>query len=208
MKREENARRGQDEARSNQAHKMFERSFYDVKTSGYKGIEDKETQVKGVDAIFTYDGEEYLCDEKAAVNYAGKNLQTFSLELGFIDRGNNWKSGWFVNDGNLTNSYLFAWFDNDTFEIALVRKQDIEKYLDNIGWHKGNLVRKEQLMREGKNTATGNIWTNGCKFSFSERLPEKPINILVPRSELVRISVFTGRFQYDEMDKEILGINI
>ena len=62
LKREENQRRLQDEKRSNQAHKMFERVFYGPETVDYKDITDKETQVKGVDAIFTYNGQTYHCD--------------------------------------------------------------------------------------------------------------------------------------------------
>lgn len=206
--REENKRRRSDETRSDHAHKMLERSFYGPETTDCHGIQDKETQVRGVDTIFTYNGREYNCDEKAAVNYVAKNLQTFSLELSFIDRTNKKVSGWFLKEDSLTDSYIFMWFDKDSYEMALVEKERINEYLESIGWNKDKLRRKSELIREGKDENFGNIKKNGCKFSFSnyDWMPERPINVLVPREKLVKMAVYTKKFPYGEEDKKVFGL--
>ena len=188
---------------------MLERVFYIPKTTDYRGIYDKETQVRGVDAIFTYMGHEYNCDEKAAVNYVAKNLQTFSLELSFIDRANNKTDGWFLKDDSMTDSYIFVWFDKDSYEMVLVEKKRIKEYLESLGWNKDKLHRKSELIREGKDENFGNIKKNGCKFSFSnyDWMPERPINVLVPREKLVKMAVFSKKFKYEKEDKIIFGLS-
>ena len=205
MRREENKRRGQDEIRSDQAHKMFERSFYGPQTTEYKGIDDKETQVRGVDSIFTYNGQKYHCDEKAAVNYVGKHLPTFSMELTFIDRANKLADGWFVKENSKTDAYLFMWLD-ENYEIALVRKEDIENYLERCGWDIDKLYRKAEKIRYEDDRQFGFLNENGCKFTFSDWMPEEPVNVLVPRKELVRMAIYTNKFPYEDEDKKVFGI--
>lgn len=188
---------------------MLERSFYGPETTGYHGIHDKETQVRGVDAIFTYKGCEYNCDEKAAVNYVARGLQTFSLELSFIGRANKKVVGWFLKDDSLTDSYIFVWFDKDSYEMALVEKKRINEYLESLGWDKNKLHIKDKLIREGRDRNFGNIKEKGCKFSFSnyDWMPEKPINVLVPRDKLIEMAEYTKRWPYEEKDKIIFGLN-
>ena len=209
MVREETKRRRSDETRSDHAHKMLERVFYIPKTTSYHGIHDKETQVRGVDTIFTYNGRECNCDEKAAVNYVAKSLQTFSLELSFIDRTNKQVAGWFLKDDSLTDSYIFVWFDKDSYEMALVEKKRINEYLESLGWNKDKLHRKSELIREGKDENFGNIKKNGCKFSFSnyDWMPERPINVLVPRDKLLEMALFTKKAPYEKEDKIIFGLS-
>lgn len=207
MKRKENERRGQDERKSDHAHKMLERVFYLPETTDYKGVDDTETQVKGVDSIFTYNGKTYYCDEKAPVNWVQKNLNTFCMELSFIDRSNTLVDGWFIKEGSETDSYLCMWFDDD-FEIALVNKADVRSYLEKLGWNVDKLLRKAHKIRYENDRKFGFVNENGCKFSYSnyDWMPEKPINVLVPRSELVKMAVYTNRFQYEEEDKKVLGV--
>lgn len=203
--REENKRRKSDETRSDQAHKMFERVFYGPETTDYKDIKDKETQVKGVDSIFTYNGRTYHCDEKAAVNWVGKHLKSFSMELTFIDRADKLADGWFVKESSKTDSYLFMWLD-DVYEIALVMKQDIENYLERLGWNTDKLCKKAEKIRYGNDRKFGDLYENKCKFSFSYKIPEEPVNVLVPRKELVRMAVYTKKFPYEEEDKKVFGL--
>ena len=206
--RKENKRRHSDETRSDHAHKMLERVFYGPETVGYHGVYDKETQVKGVDSIFSYNGKEYYCDEKAAVNYVAKGLHTFSLELTFTDRANKTVTGWLLKEDNTTDSYIFMWFDEYDYEIALVEKSKIIEYLNSLGWDKDKLLKKADLIRKGDGGYLGNIMKNGCRFSFSnyDWMPEKPINVLVPREKLVNMAVFYKKFKYEEEDKIIFGL--
>lgn len=152
-------------------------------------------QIKGIDTLFFHNGKKYKCDEKAALDYINKDykLSTFCLELSFLNRKDELMEGWFTNDKNDTNSYLFVWVDkakNDIItsvddileaEISLVWKQDIYDYFNSLGWTKDKLREKARRIRSGEDTNFGNYNENGCKFSFAQYLPEKPINILLKR---------------------------
>lgn len=73
-----------------------------------KHIKDEETQKQGIDVQYIRDGESYLIDEKAKLDYFNKKVQkeTFTLELLNSASGN---IGWFLNDALKTNHYMFIW---------------------------------------------------------------------------------------------------
>lgn len=163
-------------------------NLYYKKYEDFERVFDRERQVKGIDVIFIRDGVEYKCDEKAAVRW--RNLQTFSFELSFIDRRGDIVDGWFVSDRCENNSYLLIWLDQnddkETMEAALVMKDKIMRHLENLGWTKDKLMEKESQIRanDGIGINFGNIRKNGCKFAFSTKLVEKPVNVLLPREVL------------------------
>ena len=70
--------RKEDEKCADIVSKFLEKHFYN-KVENYEKIDDKEQQVKGVDVIFILNGKQYVCDEKAAIRYVNKNLQTFAI---------------------------------------------------------------------------------------------------------------------------------
>jgi len=177
-------------------HDFLKKHFYtDVKN--LIEVNEKNTQLKGIDTIFEYNGFEYKCDEKAALDFTneqkGRKLNTFCLELSFLSRRDYRMDGWFVNERLENNSYLFVWVDKSDenvihnaseireAEIALVLKQDIYDYLYTIGWTIPLLKVKDERIRSGTDKNFGNINENGCKFAFSPYLSEKPINILLSR---------------------------
>lgn len=177
-------------------HDFLKKHFYtDVKN--LIEVNEKNTQLKGIDTIFEYNGFEYKCDEKAALDFTneqkGRKLNTFCLELSFLSRSDYRMEGWFVNESLENNSYLFVWVDKSDenvihnaseireAEIALVLKQDIYDYLYTIGWTIPLLKVKDERIRSGTDKNFGSINENGCKFAFSPYLSEKPINILLSR---------------------------
>jgi hypothetical protein len=180
--------------------------FYNT-TKEFSRIYDKMEQFKGIDTTFIFNNEKYICDEKAAIRYVNKHLGTFSLELSFLNRKGIETIGWFLDDTKVNNSYLFCWIDkaekniltdiNDIkeLEIALVKKDKINNFLDEIGWNKQNLLIKCQNIRTNPNEYLGNFYKNGCKFSKSFQLVEKPINILIKRDKLIELSDFTKIFR-------------
>ena len=107
--------------------------------------------------------------------------------------------GWFVNDKCENDSYLFIWIDDhgdgEKVEAALVRKKSLMNYIESIGWTKEKMKEKSQQIREqdGIGINFGNLKKNGCKFSFSKKLVEKPINILLPRETLINLADFVFR---------------
>lgn len=207
MARNQNKER-QDKRGENIVHNFLEREFY-PRTTNYRYACDKATQLQGIDTVFSYNGIEYRCDEKASVDYVNKNLQTFCLELSCLDRNNRLMDGWFVNENNTNNSYMFVWVDKAVsnrinsiedfteVEYMLVLKQDIIDYLSSIGWAHESLQNKAERIRFCEDRNFGVISINGCKFTFSERLPEKPINVLLSR-DIYRNMPHTACFKYIE----------
>ena len=61
-------------------------------------------------------------------------------------------------------------------------------YLESLGWDVDKLLIKDERIRDGIDDNLGDIKKNGCKFSYSERLFEKPINILLPKQAYIKIA--------------------
>ena len=193
--------RNEKETQDKNGEKITQDFLNDVFYNGKSGFlcHDKERQLKGIDSIFYTDGYkqgfEYKCDEKVALDYVNKEykLSTFCLELSFLNRKDELMEGWFTNDKMENNCYLFVWVDkakNDVLtcaddileaEISLVLKQDIYDYFNSLGWTKEKLREKARRIRSGEDNNFGNYKENGCKFSFAQYLPEKPINVLLKR---------------------------
>ena len=197
--------RKEDEKCSDIVSSFLDEHFY--KKCGYfERIVDKNNQIKGIDVIFELNNIKYVCDEKAAIRYVNKKLKTFSMELSFIDKGGNLHDGWLLDEEKVNDSFLFIWIDKakhdiltsvediQELEIALVYKNDIIKYLDKLGWDEEHLIRKSDLVREDENEYCGDLYKNGCKFVCSRFLYEKPVNVLIKREILKKISVFNKKF--------------
>lgn len=199
--------RKQDEQAANAVAESLDNNFY-IYTENFNRVYDKNRQVVGVDTEFDYAGYHYVCDEKAAIRYANKQLNTYSLELSTLNKRGVEIPGWFVNSNMINNSYLFVWLnkvdsiiekgsftskDIKEYEVALVTKQNLFDYLDSVGMSKYEMQQVCYEIRNGEDIDMGNIHKNGYKLSYSEQLFEKPINILVPRTVLRDISDVTKR---------------
>lgn len=196
-KREQSTLRSEDVRLSDKVYEFLDKNFYNTEVTNFERVTDKLRQVSGIDVIFDIGDKHYIADEKAAVRY--RNLKTYTLELSFINKNNETQDGWLINEGQVNNSYVFVWIDKDEFEqesvtAAVIMKDKILDYLKNKGWTKENLVKKMNYIREGKQTYTGDIYQDGCKFIFSKQLVEQPINIQLPRSVYMKLAdkVWTG----------------
>lgn len=180
-------------------------NFYSKYANDYQIITDKNKQVKGVDSIFKYNDYNYICDEKSAIRYINKNLQTFCFELSFIDKSNAIHDGWLFDTNKINNSFLIIWLDKcknnclktkddiNEIQIALIKKYNIIIYLNTLNWTIDKIKNKDNKIRTNKSEFLGNIFDNKIKFSFSKQLVEKPINILIPRTKLLEISDFNAK---------------
>lgn len=194
MLRQESALRSEDVALSNNIYDFLDNNFYTPENvTSFERVLDKQRQVKGVDVIFTMNGKQYVADEKAAVRY--RNLKTYSLELSFINRANEVQDGWLIKEGQINNAYVFTWIDEDehtgkeSVTLAVVTKEKLQKHLDSLGWTKENLIKKSKLIRESTGYVhMGNMYHDNCKFTYSEKYVEKPINILLPRDAYMKIA--------------------
>lgn len=175
---------------------------YFYKKIGYtwrERVTDRERQVKGLDVILKRDGKVYNIDEKAAIRYTN-GLKTFALELSFLNRKGNRVDGWLIDEKKVNDYFVFVWINKiegelienvDSFkevEVALVSKEKIMIYLESLGWDVDKLLIKDERIRDGIDDNLGDIKKNGCKFSYSERLFEKPINILLPKQAYIKIA--------------------
>lgn len=182
---------------------------YFYKEIGYSWRErvlDRERQVKGLDVILKRDGAEYGIDEKAAIRYTN-GLNTFALELSFLDRSGKRRDGWLIDEKKINDYFVFVWINKidgelieniDTFkdvDVALVSKEKIILHLESLGWDVDKLLLKDERIRDGIDDNFGNIKKNGCKFSYSEKLFEKPINILLPKETYLNISEIHRRIK-------------
>jgi hypothetical protein len=179
---------------------FLDEHFY--KKIGYtwrERVTDRERQVKGLDVIIKRDGKVYNIDEKAAIRYTN-GLKTFALELSFLNRKGDRVDGWLIDEKKVNDYFVFVWINKiegelienvDSFkevEVALVSKEKIMIYLESLGWDVDKLLIKDERIRDGIDDNLGDIKKNGCKFSYSERLFEKPINILLPKQAYIKIA--------------------
>ena len=200
-------RRKIDENNERIVAEFLKKEFYDKYTTNYRHCDTKSEQVSGIDTIFDIGDKHYECDEKAATSYINKGLNTFILELSFLDRYERRRTGWFLDSTKINNSYLFVWIDNAKndilesvddildCEIALVKKDAIWNYFNSIG------LTNEMIENKVDEILTYDNFNNrlkGVKFCYSDRLFEKPINIILKRSEYIAISDFHVRITIED----------
>ena len=179
---------------------FLDKYFYNaINPTSFERVQDKERQVKGIDVVMEINDKTYSIDEKAAIRYTN-GLKTFALELSFLNRKGILQEGWLTDERKINDYFVFVWINKieDTLikdisslkdiDVALVSKNKIMEHLESIGWTKDNLKTKDNKIRNENDTNFGNINTNGCKFSYSNRLFEKPINILLPKETYINIA--------------------
>lgn len=178
---------------------FLDKYFYNENIEGtITRVKDRKLQVKGVDVVIDDGDVKFYIDEKAAIRYVG--LKTFALELSFINRQGDVNTGWLLDNKKINDYFLFVWINelNGTeikdissiknVDVALVSKASIFSHLISLGWSKNNLLEKDRRIRNNDNEYMGNISKDKCKFSFSNHLIEKPINILLPKETYMEIA--------------------
>lgn len=178
---------------------FLDKYFYNENIEGtITRVKDRRLQVKGVDVVIDDGDVKFYIDEKAAIRYVG--LKTFALELSFINRQGDINTGWLLDNKKINDYFLFVWINelNGTeikdissiknVDVALVSKASIFRHLNSLGWNKNNLLEKDRRIRNNDEEYMGNILRDKCKFSFSNHLVEKPINILLPKETYMEIA--------------------
>lgn len=200
-----------DEKCANIVSEFLDNVFYSTHTQKFERIDTLKEQIQGVDIKFKFKNKAYICDEKAAIRYVNKTLKTFSFELNFTNQGDKLADGWLLDEKKINNSFLLVWIDKakkdiienksdiEICEIALIKRRSIIDYLKDRGWDKEKLAIKSKRIRENENEDLGNIYKNGLKFTYSKQLVEQPINVLIPREELIKMSVFSKVFTNNDL---------
>lgn len=186
-----------------------------------------DEQISGSDLILsTSDGRlnRVVIDEKVAARYANTKLDTFSLELSFINKNGNKMCGWFIDTSKKTEYYLFGWinkadiafneehnrFDTDSIikdnikelEWALVSRKKIMKFLEDKGWTIERLSKQDERIRENGKVKTKDF-IDDVSFRYSDTYIEKPINILLKRNTFIKLSDYHGVINVEEKVKEV-----
>lgn len=200
-------KREEDERKEQVVSEFLNEIFYSKDTINYKKVSDRDSQLKGIDATFTFEGSNYICDEKAAVDYVNRDfkLNTFCLELSFLDRIGKERWGWFMDPRKENDSYLFVWIDKartseliatrDIYraEIALVSRARLLELIFSRGFTEPTFFDTIKLLRDGGGIPYGPhgnraVYSHGFKFTISPSLREQPVNMLISRDDLKAIS--------------------
>lgn len=164
----------------------------------FERVTNKQLQINGVDTLFSFNGKNYMVDEKAAIRWVG--LKTFSLELSFLGKDDQIRVGWLLDKNKINDYFLFVWINElnhetiqdissiKNIDTALVSKEKILNHLSSLGWDIDKLHKKTFQIRNEENPYMGNIRENSCKFSFSKHLKEQPINILLPKETYIELA--------------------
>ena len=176
-------------------------------------VTETSLQKKGVDFIHMEGSEKHRVDEKYAINYYNKDLFTFSFEV--YSKNNANCDGWFVSENMITDDYAILWFRaNEDFseitkyDLCVVPKKAIWDLVYDAGfddelvhdflryWDYIHILRPDDNYYErgeGKGLRRYYDLDYGIKLCQSVGFSEQPINLIIPKEELVRIA--THRFK-------------
>lgn len=180
-----------------------------------------EEQIKGSDLILSSSDKKLyrvVVDEKVAARFANTNLDTFSLELSFLNKNGYKVCGWFLDSSKKTQYYLFGWitkadikydkskkrYDTDTitrdnikeFEWCLVSRQKIAKFLEKKGWTLDKLALQDKVIRERGFVKTFDF-VDDVSFRYSSKYIERPVNLLLKKQTYMNISDYKGKITID-----------
>lgn len=180
---------------------------------------DVNSQVSGSDIIISIPSlgiSDGIVDEKAASHYINKSIDTFILELSFINNSDGISEGWFLNDTLTTQYYLLQWIkaketnpailkkdDITEIECILVRKDKLRKYFEDEGWGKERLLKLSQDMRDWwKRGGKTLVRPEGKPFKFllSYKYKEQPVVIILDKEIYSKLC----DFHFNVSDKGIL----
>lgn len=158
-------------------------------------LHNQDKQFEGVDIEWTFsDGRTMNVDVKCQTNqYINHPTPTFCIELSYF-KGNDLKEGWFIQQTNKTNYYLFVWINKanltnndiikekdqlEEFEFMLVNKKEVRQMLYKNGLTNEDLKRISFYMRDNNIKRYDEKF---ARFVCSTHLSEKPINIVIPKN--------------------------
>lgn len=158
-----------------------------------------DLQYKGVDIIITGgDTLSYKVDEKAQLHYLNTDLPTFALEIDYI-KDKQIKLGWLYDHTKVTELYAFV------FSIHVFDRSEELKSVQNIKSCDVVFVNRIRLLNELsllnidlnycrlqsnilRSSSTNKLThKSGFNFQISNHLSEKPVNLVVRKSFLVKI---------------------
>ncbi|WP_353098002.1 hypothetical protein [Empedobacter brevis] len=168
-------------------------------------IKKIELQKEGIDTIIDvskYNITNGFVDEKSQIYYTNGGLPTFAFELNYFNKQNKRIEGWLTDFKKKTEYYLLIWLTAKSnfssldeiykIEFALIERNKILNYLGTYNLDITNLklkgfeIAKSNLFRQEK-IDNKDFW-----FTHSTQLKESPVNIVIKKSTLLKISTLNG----------------
>lgn len=180
----------------------LDRNLYTIQNGLYPSerYTDKSSQTKGLD-ISTPMGE---VDEKMAVSYINKEIDTFSLELVTLNRKRSEMKGWFVNEELENTHYILGWIkakknsnitleDIIQVEVVIVSKDKlkayINKYFDLSRIDYAHTLFKNGVSVKDVNNKMGlNMDKHKFILYYSPKLTEKPMNLILKKELYIKLA--------------------
>lgn len=175
--------------------------LYDTHLKKYNAIRIKDTkqQLQGLDVLFQRKdtGERFRIDEKAQLDYPGRNLPTFAFEI-YYSKNEVLKRGWLFDPNKTTDFYALitnitqSKGEYKSCTIQFVNRKKLLFWLTNKGVSEDVLKEKAALHKHftGKvELAQLNIETEGYLYFTGKRKAEKPVNLVLYLSTLERLGI-------------------
>lgn len=194
-------RRKQDELQEKVVGEYLDKYFYSTWTSTITRNTDKETQIKGLDLTVTSTNNiVYTIDEKAAVKWTNKDLQTFAFEIDSLNKNGDLYNGWFMTATKdaANDFWMLVWIDKanevsftkvgdiQQVTVSLIKKTDVYNYMHRKNITGIDLKNAANDLRENfkYNNNYKNSYINGYKITIQPNVSEHATNILLPRKTL------------------------
>jgi hypothetical protein len=177
--------------------KFMDEKFYN-NVQDFVRFETKEEQLKGKDVSFTFrEQKNIIVDEKAQTHYINKDLPTFAFEISFLRTNGEWTLGWLLDKEKENNYFILIWpfaskewnlvkDDITKLDCLLINRQKIIDLLEKEGFTKEKIMIEEEKIRRGN--LFGKIGSGNAYFYHTEKLQEKPINIVIRKDKLIEIA--------------------
>ena len=159
--------------------------------------ERKEQQLSGIDVTIRFKDKEYFIDEKAAVHYVNRGLNTFAFELNFQHKGTT-IPGWLFDETKLTTHYFLVSeiqsrsahvHDLTAFRLVSVNRNKLLAFLEEKSWGKAFLTEKVNMMMEGRSRYVLSSSNPEARVVKTRHLQEKPLNLVIVLDDLLEAGV-------------------
>lgn len=194
--------RKQDYQSENAVAEFLNRNFYPFYATNLVRYSDQLHQFKGIDLSLDFNSRKgIMVDEKSAAHYTNKNIPTFAFEIDFIGSDREIKPGWLFDLEKQTQFYLLSWIwaskdrgfsasDISKVEVILVERRSIVEYLAKNGLDAAKAARIASSLRQSASYGRIEL-TPPAPFYFyhTEKLTEKPINVILRKSVLSELAV-------------------
>ena len=164
-------------------------------------VSNREMQLSGVDVICKHPEveDEMFVDEKAATSWANREIYTFAFELSFL-LGRLEMEGWFLSSGgkSRTTHWLCIWprtsggqiqtvEDIVSAEVMLIDTRVLRNWVRKMAV-KSEISLEDCIGSLRKSKTENEIPWAGLRVIISRKLPEEPVNLLIPKDVLFALS--------------------